>query len=96
MRKCQWIVILVLIGCAVSFTSCQRIQKVLQPGMPDPEPIETKMVEPPVVEPPVVETADGAVNVLIVYGVRKQNFHLREMPNLTGRRNAGESGNRHL
>ena len=55
MRKCQWIVILVLIGCAISFASCQRIQKVMQPSMPDLEPIETEMVEPPLVEPPLVE-----------------------------------------
>jgi hypothetical protein len=45
MRKYQWIfVIVALIGCAVFFTSCQRVGKMLEPVMPEPEPTET--VEP--------------------------------------------------
>ena len=47
MRKYQWIVIVTLISCMVSFASCQRIQKILDPTLPEAEP---EVVEP---EPPV-------------------------------------------
>ncbi len=50
MRKYQWVVILALISFVFAFVSCNRMQKVLQPTMPDPQPIE--MVEMPVEEIP--------------------------------------------
>ena len=56
MRKYCWIVIVALIGCMVSFTSCERGQKMLEQVMPDAEP-EVVEPEPPemitTVEPPV-------------------------------------------
>ena len=37
-----------LLGFVFSFASCNRMQKMLQPTMPDPEPMETEIVEMPV------------------------------------------------
>ena len=56
MRKYTWIVVLALIGCMIAFAGCQRIAKVVAPGMPDPEPPE--VVETPTETEPteVVET----------------------------------------
>ncbi len=47
--------LIVLLGCILSFASCKRMERVLTPVMPEPEP--TEVVEPPemveTVEPPV-------------------------------------------
>ncbi len=43
MRKHCWIIIVMLISCIVSFTSCQRGQKMMDPLLADAEP---EMVEP--------------------------------------------------
>ena len=67
MRKHQWIIVVALIGCMVSFTSCEKVPKMMEPLLPDAEPVEmvempteetvempvetTVMVEPPMVEP---------------------------------------------
>ena len=61
MRKYCWIIIVTLIGCMVSFASCQRIQKILDPTLPaaEPEVVESeppKTVETPVEPPEMVET----------------------------------------
>ena len=54
MRKYSWIVVIMLIGCMVSFTSCRQMEKMIAPVMPDAEPVE-EMMEVPV----------GPVDVLI-------------------------------
>ena len=46
MRKYQWFVIVILIGCIVAFAGCKRMEQMVTPVMPDPEPPE--VVEPPV------------------------------------------------
>ena len=50
MRKYQWIVIVMLIGCMVSFTSCEKVPKMMDMIMPDAE-----QVEPPEVPEPAPE-----------------------------------------
>ena len=45
MRKYQWLVIVALIGCMVSFAGCQRLERMLEPVLPEPEP-EVETVEP--------------------------------------------------
>lgn len=63
MRKYQCLVIIVvLIGCMVSFTSCEKVPKMMDTILPDAEQVEpmepTEMMEPPV----------GPVDVLIYTG----------------------------
>jgi hypothetical protein len=53
MRKHCWIVIVVLIGCMVSFTSCERIPKMMEPLLPDAEPEVVEPEPPEMVETPV-------------------------------------------
>ena len=55
MRKFQWLMIVVLIGCIVAFASCRRMEEMIAPVMPDAEKIEPppEMVETP---PEMVET----------------------------------------
>ena len=81
MRKYQWIVIIALIGCMVSFSGCEEGQKMMEPLLPDAEPVEEMMepeptemtttVEPPVepmVEPTIPEeTVDDTDPSLILY-----------------------------
>ena len=57
MRKYQWLVIVMLIGCMVCFAGCERVpqQPVTTPVAPEPEPVETMPVEEPVVEAPPEE-----------------------------------------
>ena len=58
MRKYQWFVIVILIGCIVSFAGCQRIKRVVAPETVEtmPPEVEPEMPEEPVVEvPPEVE-----------------------------------------
>jgi len=110
MRKHQWLIIVALIGCMVSFTGCQRLKKILEPAleMPDEtlvgpagdvliytgsvwwitpsdaaveaettqgllqsEGIQVEITEDEnyVREWMLQTTADGSVNVLIVYGI---------------------------
>ena len=63
MRKYQWIVIIMLLGFVFSVAGCNRVQKVLQPAMPDPEPMQTETVEVPmeteIVEMPVEEMPEN-------------------------------------
>ena len=51
MRKYQWLVIVMLIGCIVVFAGCKRMERVIAPVVPDPEPT----VEPPVEMMPMDE-----------------------------------------
>jgi len=37
MRKHQWLIIVALIGCLVSFTGCQRLKKILEPALEMPD-----------------------------------------------------------
>lgn len=77
MRKHCWIIIVALIICTVSLTSCEKVPKMMEPVLPDAEPekmveapeppIETmpEMVEPPV-DPPTVPVVDPPVVVMPV------------------------------
>ena len=53
MRKYQWLIIVVLIGCMVSFTSCEKVPKMMEPLLPDVEPEVAKPEPPEMVEIPV-------------------------------------------
>ena len=56
MRKIQWLMIVVLIGCIASFASCKRMEEMIAPVISDPEPEPpTEMVEPPVEMMPMDE-----------------------------------------
>ncbi len=66
MRKYQWLVINVLIGCIVSFASCNKMQKVEGPVVPDAESAERVEQESSDVIP--VESIDGTVDILIYIG----------------------------
>lgn len=66
MRKYQWLVINVLIGCIVSFASCNKMQKVEGPVVPNAESAE--MVEQESSDVIPVESIDGTVDVLIYIG----------------------------
>lgn len=54
MRKYQWFVIVILIGCIVSFAGCERIKQVVGPDDVETTPPDTapEMPEEPVVETP--------------------------------------------
>ena len=67
MRKCQWIVILALIGCAISFAGCEKIPKMLEPVMPDAEPVEEMMEMPvgPVTVMPDAEPVEEMMEMLV-------------------------------
>ena len=66
MRKYQWLVIITLIGCMVSFASCNKMQKVEGPVVPNAESAEMVEQEPSDAIP--VESIDGPVDVLIYIG----------------------------
>ena len=66
MRKYQWLVIIALIGCMVSFASCNKMQKVKGPVVPNAESAEMVEQEPSDAIP--VEAIDGPVDVLIYTG----------------------------
>ena len=57
MRKYQWLmIVLLLLGCIVSFAGCERVAQIVAPVMPEPEPTET-VETPPEPEPTeMVET----------------------------------------
>ena len=61
MRKYAYIIVLALIASTICFTSCQRIQQIIAPGMPDAE-----MVEPPEM-PEEMNGEIGDANVLLNY-----------------------------
>ena len=66
MEKKQWIIIALLIGCIVCFVGCEKISNMMEPVLPDPEPMEMgtvptepveSMLEPETpIEPPMVES----------------------------------------
>ena len=57
MRKYQWLVIVMLIGCIAAFASCRRMEQMMAPAMSEPEPVETMPeMEPEMPAEPVVET----------------------------------------
>ena len=66
MRKYLWLVITVLIGCIVSFASCNKMQKVEGPVVPNAESAE--MVEQESSDVIPVESIDGTVDILIYIG----------------------------
>ena len=55
MRKYQWLVIVMLIGCIAAFASCRRMEQMMGPAMPEPEPVETM----PEMEPEMPVEARG-------------------------------------
>ena len=65
MRKHYWIIVVALISCMVSFTSCEKVPKMLDPLLPDAEPME-EMMEPELTE--MMEPPVGSVDVLIYTG----------------------------
>lgn len=84
MRKYQWLISVVLIGCMISFTSCQRIQKILDPTLSETEP-EVSETEPEVVEPVMRDAQMGdasmLTNSLIIAEARVVNTPLPEPSN---------------
>ena len=81
MRKYQWIVIVMLIGCMVSFTGCERIPKIMEPLLPDAEPMEEMMEMPEVVGTPGIYWADGIQGT--IYGADLDGTNVREIvPNI--------------
>ena len=66
MQKYQWLVFVVLISWTVSFASCNKMQKVEEPVVPNAESTEIVDQESPDVIP--VESIDGTVDVLIYIG----------------------------
>ena len=66
MQKYQWLVITVLIGWTVSFASCNKMQKVEGPVVPNAESAE--MVEQESSDVIPVESINGTVDVLIYIG----------------------------
>ena len=65
MRKRQWVVIIVaLIGCMVSFTSCEQGKKMMEPLLPDAETVEPVLPEVETVEPVMPETQLGDPSIL--------------------------------
>ena len=49
MRKYQWLMSVMLIGCLIAFSSCRRMEQMIAPVMPDAEQVEPppEMVETP-------------------------------------------------
>ena len=66
MTKYQWLVVITLIGCMISFASCNKTQQVKVSVVPDAEP--TKMVEQESSDVIPVESIDGTVDILIYIG----------------------------
>jgi len=64
--KYQWLVVITLIGCMISFASCNKTQQVKVSVVPDAEP--TKMVEQESSDVIPVESIDGTVDILIYIG----------------------------
>ncbi|MDE0465896.1 MAG: formylglycine-generating enzyme family protein [Candidatus Poribacteria bacterium] len=53
MRKYLWIAVIALLACAVYFTSCEKVPKMMEPLLPDVEQVEpTEMPEEMVETPP--------------------------------------------
>ena len=66
MRKYQWLVTTVLIGWMVSFASCNKMQKVEDPVVPNAE--STEIVDQESSDVISAESIDGTVDVLIYIG----------------------------
>ena len=66
MTKYQWLVVITLIGCMISFASCNKTQQVKVSVVPDAEP--TKMVEQESSDVIPVKSIDRTVDVLIYIG----------------------------
>ena len=92
MRKYQWLVIVMLIGCIAAFASCRRMEQMMAPAMPEPEPPE--VVEPPVETMPEVEMmpeSEGIgifdTNVMAGHGLEAEAFYpgvvLNQLPDFT-------------
>lgn len=89
MRKYQWLIIVMLIGCVVAFAGCKRMERVMAPVIPEPDP------EPPteVVEPPVEAMPENVgigifdTNVMAGHGLEAKAFKpggtLRVLPDFS-------------
>ena len=55
MRKYSWIVVIMLIGCIVAFSSCRRMEEMIAPIMPDAEKVEPTVPEPTEMPPEMME-----------------------------------------
>ena len=75
MRKYTWLVVLALITCTIAFASCKRMEQMIAPVMPEPEP-PTEMVEPPV---EMMPTDEGIgifdTNVMSGHGLIAEAFY---------------------
>ena len=67
MRKYTWIVVLALIACTIAFVSCKRMEEMVSPVMPEPEP-PTETVEPPVEMMPMAEEGIGIFDTDVMPG----------------------------
>lgn len=66
MKKYRWLVIIPLIGCMISFASCNKAQQVKVSVVPDLE--STEMGDQEISDIIPVDPIDGSVNVLIYIG----------------------------
>lgn len=66
MRKFRWLVIITLIGCIVAFASCNKMQKVEGPVVPNAESAE--MVNQEISDIISTDPIDGSIDVLIYIG----------------------------
>ena len=64
MRQYLWIAVIALLACAVYFTSCEKVPKMMEPLLPDAEQVEP-MVPEPTEMPEMMEMPIDLVDVLI-------------------------------
>ena len=76
MRKYTWIAVVTLIACTIAFASCKRMEEMISPVVPDPEP-PTEMVEPPVEMMPMDAEGIGIfdTNVMPGHGLIAEAFY---------------------
>ena len=75
MRKFQWLMIVVLIGCIVAFASCRRMEQMMDPLMPDAEKIEPTEMPPEMMEPePPEEMMEMPVDLVDVLIYTNRSF----------------------
>ena len=79
MRKYQWLVIVMLIGCIIAFASCRRMEEMMAPVLPDAEQIEP----PPEMVESIPELGDPSIltNSLIIAEARVVNTMRPETSN---------------
>ena len=67
MRKYLWIAVIALLACAVYFTSCEKVPKMMEPLLPDAEQVEPMVPEPTEMPemPEMMEMPIDLVDVLI-------------------------------